>query len=192
MRVIRRAEQSEMPWKNGGGTTREIAASPAGAALDAFDWRISVARVASDGPFSRFAGIDRSLTVIEGNGMVLDFGDGRSACLTVADPPLAFAGDVPCSARLIDGAIGDLNVMTRRGSWRADVVANASLPLLGDPRTDTLLVYLIEGTARAGASDLCAGDALLLEPGDQAQSITGAPAARVAFVRLIAVNRPSP
>ncbi len=59
MRVIRSTDYRRMPWKNGSGETAEIAIWPDGVALDAFDWRISMARVAADGPFSAFAGVDR-------------------------------------------------------------------------------------------------------------------------------------
>ena len=68
MRLVRRADLTPRPWKNGGGVTREIAAHPPEAGLDGFDWRLSMADVASDGPFSAFPGIDRTLTVIEGAG----------------------------------------------------------------------------------------------------------------------------
>jgi len=41
-----------MTWKNGGGVTREIICQPLGAGMDDFDWRVSIAHIASDGPFS--------------------------------------------------------------------------------------------------------------------------------------------
>ncbi len=66
MRMIRSSDYRRMPWKNGGGETVEIAIAPAGASLDAFDWRISMACVASSGPFSRLPGIDRTLAVLAG------------------------------------------------------------------------------------------------------------------------------
>ena len=61
MRILRAPDYRVMPWKNGGGTTTEVAVSPEGAGLDHFDWRISMARVEQDGPFSTFPGIDRTL-----------------------------------------------------------------------------------------------------------------------------------
>ena len=66
IRFLAASERRAQPWKNGGGITREIAASPDGAALDAFDWRVSMAEVAAAGPFSRFEGVDRILTVLTG------------------------------------------------------------------------------------------------------------------------------
>jgi environmental stress-induced protein Ves len=121
MRVIRASECREMPWKNGGGSTVEIVAEPEDATLDAFDWRISMARVASDGPFSHFPDIDRTLVVLEGNGLVLTIDDNPPVTLDRHSAPISFAGDIPTSARLVAGAITDLNVMTRRGRYRHKV-----------------------------------------------------------------------
>jgi hypothetical protein len=115
MRLLKAADHRRMPWKNGGGETIEIAVHPEGAALDAFDWRVSMASVTSDGPFSIFPGVDRTLALLDGAAMVLDIkGLGRHR-LTPASAPLPFPADAPTSARLEDGAITDLNVMTRRG-----------------------------------------------------------------------------
>jgi uncharacterized protein len=52
MNIIRARDCRVMPWKNRRGSTTEIAVGSAGASLDAFDWRISMAHVAADGPFS--------------------------------------------------------------------------------------------------------------------------------------------
>jgi environmental stress-induced protein Ves len=104
-----------MPWKNGGGETIEIAIFPDGATLETFDWRISMATVSSDGPFSDFAHIDRTLSVLSGEGLALKIGR-MTYQLTPESPPLSFAGDVPTSGTLVSGPIIDLNVMSRRGT----------------------------------------------------------------------------
>jgi environmental stress-induced protein Ves len=117
MRIIRAGDCRTTPWKNGGGSTTEIAIGPAGASLEDFDWRISMARVAADGPFSDFPGIDRTLAVIKGGGMVLTIGDRPRATLSRGSDPVSFSGDTPTSARLTAGEITDLNVMTRRGRF---------------------------------------------------------------------------
>ena len=103
-----------MPWKNGGGFTTEIAIGPEGAALDQFDWRVSMAEIMTDGPFSSFAGIDRTLSILEGNGIRLTVG-GETTVLTRESAPFGFPGDAATSAILVDGPVIDLNVMTRRG-----------------------------------------------------------------------------
>ena len=111
-----------MPWKNGGGITREIVCQPPDAGLDAFDWRVSIAHIASDGPFSRFAGVDRVITLLEGAGVHLASGDGAVAHrLATPWQPFAFAGEADIDSRLLDGPCDDFNVMTRRERCRASV-----------------------------------------------------------------------
>lgn len=122
MKILRAADHKRMPWKNGGGETVEIAISPAGAGLADFDWRVSMATVASDGPFSVFPGIDRTLSILEGNGMRLFIDGRRPVPLTQESEPLFFPADVPVAAELDDGAITDLNVMTRRSALRHSVL----------------------------------------------------------------------
>lgn len=121
MRVLRAADRRASPWKNGGGVTWEVAISPDGAALDAFDWRLSIAEVASSGPFSSFPGIDRVLTVIEGEGLRLRVEGADPVTLGQSSPPLAFAGDAACIADLTAARIRDFNVMVRRAAHRAAV-----------------------------------------------------------------------
>ncbi|MFM0251265.1 HutD/Ves family protein [Paraburkholderia sediminicola] len=118
--LIRGADLVAAPWKNGGGVTREVAAFPEGAGLDAFVWRVSVADVAQAGPFSRFAGIDRTLVLLSGAGMLLDEKVETSTTNTLAlTQPLdlaRFAGEAQIDARLVDGATRDFNLMVRRGA----------------------------------------------------------------------------
>lgn len=137
MRIIRAAEYRRMRWKNGGGETIEIAVSPPDSALDDFHWRVSMAHVASAGPFSNFPGIDRSLAVIDGEGVVLRLGGRGEVRLTREVPPYAFPGDLPVEAVLIGGAIDDLNVMSRRGRYRhllsrMSIAGTTILPRHGD------------------------------------------------------------
>jgi environmental stress-induced protein Ves len=72
---------------------------------------------ASDGPFSAFPGIDRTLIVVEGDGIELDV-EGIVYPLDAANPKLSFSGDDITTGRLLSGPIRDLNVMTRRGRFR--------------------------------------------------------------------------
>jgi environmental stress-induced protein Ves len=115
MRILRANEHREMPWKIGGGSTIEVAIEPPGASLDAFDWRISLARVAADGPFSRFAGIDRTIAVAEGHGLTFNVEGLPPFTMTLDSKPFAFKGEDQVSAAPVDGETLDLNVMTRRG-----------------------------------------------------------------------------
>ena len=110
-----------MPWKNGGGQTTEIAAHPAGASLADFDWRVSIAEINADGPFSAFAGVDRTLVLLAGAGVRLT-GTTHMAELRVPYEPYAFSGDDATACRLVDGPVRDFNLMLRRGCVRGRVV----------------------------------------------------------------------
>ncbi|CAN7346577.1 HutD family protein [Pararhizobium sp. LjRoot255] len=115
--VLKADTYRRMPWKNGSGETTEIAVFPQDADLATFGWRVSMATVATDGPFSVFPGIDRTLSILQGDGMELKIAGRAPVVLTQASKPLAFPADAPTSARLVSGTIIDLNVMTRRGQW---------------------------------------------------------------------------
>jgi environmental stress-induced protein Ves len=121
MRILRASGHRRMRWKNGMGETVEIVVSPDGASLDDFDWRVSMAHVGSDGPFSLFAGMDRTLCVLEGDGIALAVAERPEVELSLASEPFAFPGDVAITSRLLGGPIIDLNVMTRRGRFRHTV-----------------------------------------------------------------------
>jgi hypothetical protein len=115
--VWRAADHRRMRWQNGGGSTREVAGEPAGAALDAFDWRISVADVGEGGPFSRFEGVDRVLVLVDGPGMTLTV-DGTRHELRRYEP-FRFDGGAATTCELPGGPTRDVNVMTRRGRCTA-------------------------------------------------------------------------
>jgi len=120
VQVFRARDRAPTPWKNGGGVTREIAAFPAGADLDTFDWRVSMASVTGGGPFSIFPCVDRVLSVLHGE-LILRFDGGRTLMLTADSQPAIFPGDVAIGAQVGSGPVTDLNVMTRRGRIRAHV-----------------------------------------------------------------------
>jgi environmental stress-induced protein Ves len=119
------------PWKNGGGSTREIACWPPAAGIRDFDWRISVADIDMDGPFSAFAEIDRTIMLLNGAGIQLTANDG-SIDQTLSTPlvPFHFSGDTALECMLLDGHTQDFNVMARRNRWQADtmIVRTATQP----------------------------------------------------------------
>ena len=119
------------PWRNGGGRTRELLAWPD---AEAWQLRVSVADIESDGPFSAFEGVARWFVVLEGGGVRLSLPHGERS-LTPADPPLAFEGEAAPMCRLLEGPTRDLNFMARRGDGSATMrVATAGSRLEGDLR----------------------------------------------------------
>lgn len=165
MRIVRAADLVRTPWKNGGGETAEIAVHPPGAGFADFGWRISLATVAGGGLFSWFGGVDRTLTILTGEGMDLTI-DGHEYRLTAASAPLAFPGDVPAAANLIGGPVTDLNVMTRRGVF-SHRVERIGPGLIATSAGGTVAVVATEAV-RIDASDLATGDAAFLEPDEGA------------------------
>lgn len=143
--LIQYANLRSAPWKNGGGSTTEIAISPAGAHLDDFEWRVSLATIAQDGPFSSFPGIDRSLALVDGDGVLLDFGDERFV-LSPSEPLIEFAGEDAVHATVTGPHTTDFNVMTRRGlcRHRLEVRVVQGKEAL-KRRAGTTLLFLAEG-----------------------------------------------
>lgn len=160
-----------MPWKNGLGSTTEIAVFPPDAGVEDFGWRVSAADVAANGPFSAFPGIDRTLSILDGEGLTLFVGEAEGRVLRPDTPPFAFPADVPTAADLLEGPITDLNVMTRRGAWRHAVerVAVKDELVLSALATVTL-VYCHDGGVRlsgpSGTAELAPRDAALVAAGE--------------------------
>ncbi len=152
-RILHRTDYQSMPWKNGGGTTTEIwkVTSSAGEML----WRLSIADVASDGPFSEFAGIDRWIMVVEGSGMELSI-EGGTKRLDRLHEPLFFSGDAKTTCRLLGGPIRDFNFMIRRSFGRGtlqvfQLTAKATTPL----REDVAAVHVLRGAAELDTYETC-------------------------------------
>lgn len=105
-----------MPWKNGKGTTLELSVHPPRVVegLSDFDWRLSIARVVEDGPFSRFPGIERVIMILEGEAMTLQCGKDAEARTLRPLEPLAFSGDALTQAQLPQGPVQDFNLMVKR------------------------------------------------------------------------------
>lgn len=120
MEIIRYTALKPRPWRNGGGVTREVARFPAPAAQGdedgSWDWRVSIAELSKAGEFSAFPGMDRVLTVVEGELLLLSV-DGAEHPLEKYRP-FRFSGDAAAAGALPTGDVRDLNVITRRGAFK--------------------------------------------------------------------------
>lgn len=105
-----------LPWKNGQGLTEEICLMPEGASRDSFDLRVSRATIAASGLFSAFPGVDRTITVIEGKGLVLKFADGEAHLAPLV--PFAFDSGLTPDGQPEGGQVRVLNVMAARRIWQ--------------------------------------------------------------------------
>jgi uncharacterized protein len=161
MRIIRFTDLQQTPWKNGGGITREIAIARAG---DALIWRLSIADVGVDGPFSKFEGLSRILTVIEGRGMELISPDATLQ----ADygVPVSFNGALEIQSRLKDGPLRDLNLIYDPSfcTGHAQVILTASKHTIDAKRGQIVALHCIAGTVALGEIALLhKGDTALIE-----------------------------
>ncbi len=142
MRIIPPSDFKTMPWKNSGGITHEILKEERD---DKLLWRLSIAEVASDGPFSLFPSLSRILTVIEGEGLVLQAPDRELRALPLS--PLAFSGDLPISGKRIGGDVRDFNVIFNANVVAADVTVHDRLKVTTSNDVTRFILALENGTA---------------------------------------------
>ena len=169
-RVIAANEYRRERWKNGTGWTREIVRVPETAD---WDWRLSIAEIEQDGPFSVFPGIERELVLIRGNGLRLRFSDGEVHELQPPHARLRFAGEREVRSELLEGTTHDFNLMWRREAVAAELLHR---PLVGpmlfftEPGV-TWAIHLLAGQAKFDEASqlppLWAGDTALLADGEQ-------------------------
>lgn len=160
MEVLRYADLVVLPWKNGGGVTREIASARQG---DFTLWRISRADVVQDGAFSDFAGLARILTVVSDTGMNLEHEDG----VLKAHPwmPVQFGGELKIFARLDAGPITDLNLMFDPDHCTGDVVTRhgptSKRITIGDQ--SIVAFHCLAGAPKISATTMNVGDTVLIK-----------------------------
>lgn len=188
MQFLPAAERRASAWKNGGGTTREVAVFPPSAGLDDFDWRVSMATVAASGPFSSFPEVDRVLTVLTGS-MVLSIAGEPAVELSGPSQPFEFPGDALVDALVVEGPVEDLNVMTRRGRFTAKVTRTAIQTEAEIELAGTTIVVVEAGEAtvsfRGKSETIRAFDAALFDRADTGGAVVrSSEAASILVVRI--------
>ena len=160
-----------MPWKNGLGVTLEIARAPAAPAE--FAWRLSLASIAEDGPFSSYVGYERVVVLVDGDGFDLDFGSGDVRELPAAGVAAVVDGGSPVHCRLRGGPCRDLSLMVRLpGTVTATRVLDVATPtMLAGGSSSHRALFVLAGTVEAGLVTLGAGDSVLLESIDTALTL---------------------
>jgi hypothetical protein len=199
--LIAPADYRVMPWRNGQGTTTEIAIAPG--VGDRFRWRLSIADVASSGPFSDFSGYDRVIAVVSGAGMRLAVAGRAPVVLTRDSDPYPFPGDAATDCTLLDGPIRDFNLMTDRATCRGALAALRfgptpimpapimPAPIIPPPAPGaTALLYTVRGglAVAAGASGewrVPEGATLRLDAASGGLSVAGEPGG-IALLAMIA------
>ena len=143
------------PWKNGKGVTREIMKVETGE--DGFDWRLSLAEVAESGPFSRFDGYERTITLLNGQGFSLNFDDNTSAVLDTLHQPYDFDGGASLQCELLHNMCQDLNLMVRperiAARWQV-IILDPEEPVTFEAAPGiTQIIFCLEGGAQINSTD---------------------------------------
>lgn len=192
MKLLREADYSTVPWKNGGGWTKEILKVPAEA--NSFDWRLSLATIENAGPFSSFVGYDRTLILVRGAGVELDFGREGQTVLQAPGQLAAFDGAWQTRCTLIDGPSSDLNLMVARDRVEAQTrLLRLTAPeIIHTAGWEETLVCCIQGVAQVEDTngevvELASVDVARCEPGDGV--LTCAPVGTTPVVLFVASLR---
>lgn len=151
LRLLNVSSLPVQPWKNGGGTTREIQCHPPQAGYDTFDWRISLAQIQTPGDFSRFPGIDRHIMLIEGSSMHLRHEEQEHVLHPFT--PYSFAGEDKMACLLPQGPTQDLNLMLRRGRAQGSLQAWTERDTHQTLQAGTHFLYAAQGNHDIQAQD---------------------------------------
>lgn len=155
MEIIRFAELRNEPWRNGGGVTRELASHPQAASAQdgAWDWRVSIAELTKAGDFSPFPGMERVLTVVEGELLLLTV-DGAEHPLEKYRP-FRFSGEAAAHGALPTGDVRNLNVITRTDSFKGFTSIIELSKKRAHPVFEGQMAVLLQGSATVspGAAD---------------------------------------
>lgn len=181
-RILRANSYQRMPWKNGGGTTTEIFKSAG--ADGQVHWRLSIADVATDGPFSDFPGIDRWIMMVDGKGMELNITGLGTRRIEKPFEPLAFSGDAKTDCKLIAGPIRDFNLMVARSHAQGNLqVVTLSA---GETRAfgrDVAALHVLDGSVERAGEVLAVGDTLIAE-GSAIATVSAPRPTRLAVITL--------
>jgi len=148
--VVRNDAVTPQTWATGGGTTRELLRAEDGA------WRVSLADIEQDGPFSTFPGRRRLLTVVDGPVLALVIDDVEQ----VVEPrrPLAFDGAAEVTASVPAGSVRVLNLIVDPDR----VLPFVTVLELGRgstmPLSDDQAALVLQGRAQVGGVEAAAYD----------------------------------
>jgi len=163
MKVVRAAEQPRIRWRNNGGWTRDVARDSS--QEHDFSWRVSIADVEADGPFSRFEGFDRLLVLLDGVGMDLVCTEsGEVLQLRPAATRARFAGEVAITAGLLDGPTTDFNVIWNRSRFSLEECDDWRGRSMGGRDGSVVVVHVLSGSLETDAGVRgVAGDTMIEE-----------------------------
>ena len=145
MAIVHGSALIAVPWANGGGVTRVIADRPGA-------FRLSLATIAADGPFSHFPGFMRHFALVSGCVAL----SCQAGTIDALSPPVTFRGDQPVAARLCDGPALAVNLMVPDGAPGLRLIRSA-----GDVALDAVAIFACEPVVVDGVGALDIHDTMV-------------------------------
>jgi environmental stress-induced protein Ves len=183
---MRRDQYRSMPWRNGAGTTLEIAREPV--AGSDFLWRLSLATIAADGPFSSYPGYRRSVALVAGEGFRLAIDDKPPVALETVGDSALFDGAAAVHCALTSGPCSDLSLMVRAPGMIVSVrrLQGEGTRILPLAAAACSAVFCLRGSARLlqSHSQLEQHDTALFAPDPRARSLQASPDALAELLLL--------
>jgi environmental stress-induced protein Ves len=115
LKAIAWADLPPQPWRNQRGITRTVASHFEGGAML---WRVSVAEIEQDGPFSTFPGFSRTAVLMRGAGLTLE-SEGAHHRFGGVGEAWQFDGEDQVHARLGETPARLWNIMVARDRLEA-------------------------------------------------------------------------
>lgn len=177
MMILRSHGHKKILWKNGGGFTNEINRYPNNNNED-FDWRLSMATVQfPGGPFSIYPNIDRTLSIIDGENLILTLNNNQLINLNKNSPPYSFSGEIPIICQIHEDILIDFNVMTKRDKFRHIVqrfiLKNDQTPMnISNDNQDIIFILVAQGNLQINEIKITKGDAIKIINNDQSIEIS--------------------
>ena len=154
--LLEPADYRRTPWKNGGGTTIDIAEQ-------SDVWRFGRTPITAPGPFSDYTGFDRLQVLVTGRGLVLETPAGEIDVRTPFNP-VRFAGETPITSRLEAGPVEVVNLIGKRLDVTIDLVV-LTAGQVAEFAEGTHLAYAAAGPAKVNGGDLPADHCLRIDGG---------------------------
>lgn len=147
VRRFRVGDHAPVPWANNGGMTREIASGKVvQSALDAWDWRLSLASIDKNGPFSALPGVNRTSVLVDG---ALDLISGSLTLMwDVPGASHQYDGETPFEACLRSPSARFFNVMVRKGQADSDLHVYHDDAVLAPANVGTRCLLVLTGRFR--------------------------------------------
>lgn len=167
MSLIRRADLTITPWRNGAGRKADIATGPG--------WLIGFAFLDADAPFSDYTGHDRTITLAAGPGFTLADSAGTSLPVATIGRPAPFDGGWIVDCRIHGAPCVVVNVMTERARWRHDASVHSAADLPpADATVEAEVLVLLAGTATLDGTPAGRHDAILRATGQHVHAAADA------------------